>query len=106
MANVFRREACPAARLTWLFLSPSRLATKATSALLASRTRSASSSSIRVASAAPAGRLAGSNARSGISASSMVLDQVKSTAAPTPTIWIERGVQPGVYDVDPKKYFL
>ena len=26
--------------------------------------------------------------------------------SPTPTVWIERGVQPGVYDVDPKKYFL
>ncbi len=25
---------------------------------------------------------------------------------PTPTVWIERGIEPGAYDIDPKNYFI
>jgi putative nucleotidyltransferase with HDIG domain len=27
-------------------------------------------------------------------------------ADPTPTVWIERGIEPGAYDIDPREYFL
>jgi len=26
--------------------------------------------------------------------------------SPTPTVWIERGIEPGAYDIDPREYFL
>jgi hypothetical protein len=26
--------------------------------------------------------------------------------APTPTMWIERGIEPGAYSIDPREYFL
>ncbi len=31
---------------------------------------------------------------------------LRNSAGTRPTLWIERGIEPGVYDIDPAKYFL
>ncbi len=31
---------------------------------------------------------------------------LQDQGAPTPTVWIERGIEPGAYSIDPREYFL
>ncbi len=31
---------------------------------------------------------------------------LQDQGAPTPTVWIERGIEPGAYSIDPGEYFL